>query len=116
MSSASGLSRHHRIQARHRVLQGAELMMGHRAAVHYTMGGQRWEGINQHLVAAHGHYPDHSDCSSSFTWLMWNGMFIPFKHHDNVNGAHWKAGYTGTLAQHGRPVTHDRNLEVGAGP
>src|SRR5436189_6134809 len=113
MSTVSGLSVEHRRVARHRVLQACELMLGHPGPIHYSMGGDRWEGIDDHLIASHGKYPHHSDCSSSSTWVLWNAMWVPYHIHDVVNGQRWHAGYTGTIAQHGKLVRHDRNIKIG---
>lgn len=88
-------------------------MLAHQEQCHYTEGPQRWQGIHQHLIAAHGHFPDYSDCSASATWILWNGLFVPFGVHDIVNGLNWGGGYTGTILQHGKIVHLDRHLEVG---
>lgn len=113
MSSVSGLSRAHRLEARRIVAHGAGLMLAHPQAVHYSMGSDRWEGIDRRLLIARGQYPKHSDCSSSSTWLLWNALAHTFGVRDVVNGTAWRAGYTGTIAQHGKLVAHDRNLQVG---
>lgn len=99
----SGLNRHDRAKARAMVEQACRLMAAHKAAVHYTMGARRWEGIDKGLRAYQGEYPKHSDCSSSSTWILWQ----PYHHFglpDKVNGTAWKSGYTGTLSQHGKRV------------
>lgn len=106
MSATSGLNRQQRAIARERTVQAAMLGLRHAREVHYTQDARRWEGINQHLVAAHGHFPDHADCSAYATWCLWNGLKLPFGVGDIVNGANWSAGFTGTMAQHGELVTH----------
>jgi hypothetical protein len=112
-TTASGLSAEHRAQARHRVLAACELLLANKQAVHYSQGSQRWQGIDDHLIASHGHFPDYSDCSSSSTWILWNALWVPFRHHDIVNGTRWHSGYTGTIAQHGKLVRHDENIKIG---
>lgn len=104
--SASGLSAPHRVHARDRARDSALLALRHAPNIHYTQSAQRWEGIDHHLLSREGRYPKHADCSSFATWCLWNGMFIPYHHSDTVNGAHWRAGFTGTLLTHGKRV-HD---------
>jgi hypothetical protein len=113
MSTVSNLSPQHREIAHHRVLQACELMLAHRAEVHYSQGPHRWQGIDDHLIASHGHFPDYSDCSSSSTWILWNAMWVPYRTRDVVNGTAWHAGYTGTIAKHGKQVRHDENIKIG---
>jgi cell wall-associated NlpC family hydrolase len=108
--SASGLNKHQRIIARERTTQAALLSLHHAAELHYTMGSERWEGITQHLVAQHGHYPKHADCSAFATWCLWNGLYVPFKVNDVVNRDSWNGGYTGTMAQHGLRVQHEGDV------
>ena len=107
--SVSGLSRCERHIARDRAVQAAMLGLHHAPALHYTMGPQRWEGINKRLIARKGHFPTHADCSAFFTWCIWNGV-LPFHLDDIVNGAAWKGGFTGTMAENGREVLHVKNV------
>lgn len=88
-------------------IQAAELGLKHAPRLHYTQGPQRWDGINRHLYAAHGAYPLYADCSSFYTWCLWN---LLGQGEDVVNGAEWLAGYTGTLLTHGKLV---HNLAAG---
>lgn len=82
----------------------AALLGYHNApAVHYTQGPSRWQGIDNHLRAWRGQYPNYADCSSYATWCLWQGLGH-FHLDDIVNGADWRAGYTGTMLQHGRTV------------
>jgi len=113
MSSISGLSKSQRAQARKRVYEAAWLGYSNRSRVHYTQGSQRWEGINKNFNAMQNEYPKYADCSSFATWCLWNGLFIPFRCRDTVNGAGWKAGYTGTMLKHGKEVVHLSNVLVG---
>lgn len=108
--SVSGLTRPQRHIARERTTQAALLGLHHAAELHYTQDSQRWEGIHNHDIAAKGQYPKHADCSSFATWCLWNGMHLPFGTGDVVNGTNWTAGYTGTMAQHGREVLHLKNV------
>jgi hypothetical protein len=73
-------------------------------ALHYTEGDTRWMGIEKHLLSEKGEFPTEADCSSFATWCLWNGLFVRFSQPDNVNGEDWKAGYTGSLVDHGMPV------------
>jgi cell wall-associated NlpC family hydrolase len=104
MPSTSGLGYEQRIRCRDRVVQAARLAAAHEPQVHYTMGSQRWQGISKGLNAAHGQFPTQADCSSFVTWCLWNGLYLRYGLGDTVNGHDWKAGYTGTLLDHGRRV------------
>lgn len=113
MSSVSGLSEQHRAHARRLIVQGAELLLGHARSVHYSQGADRWEGIQRGLLPWKGEYPHHGDCSSTATWLLWAALHHHFGVRDVVNGTNWTAGYTGTIAKHGKQVVHDANIKVG---
>lgn len=102
MSKLSGLPTKDRIRARDMACQAAALML-HHAPCAYTEGGPRWEGIDRHLKAWRGQFPTLSDCSSSATWWIWNGL-DHFHVGDVVNGARWLEGYTGTMLDHGESV------------
>lgn len=82
-------------------LTAARLALAHAPSVHYTQTAARWDGIARHLLAADGGYPRYADCSSFYTWCMWQGMRAMA---DTVNGQAWHAGYTGTLLTHGELV------------
>lgn len=102
------LNKKQRSSARHNVLQGARLMLAHPGAIHYTQGPARWEGIDHRQRVVRHQYPKHSDCSSSATWLIWNALTHALRDMsitDVVNGAHWQAGYTGTMVEHGRRIS-----------
>jgi cell wall-associated NlpC family hydrolase len=79
-----------------------------RPALHYTQTGRRWDGINKGLKAWKGQFPNYADCSSFATWCLWNGL-DHFGVRDVVNGANWKAGYTGTILNHGKLVKKQSN-------
>jgi hypothetical protein len=104
----SGMGSRARIRARDLAMHAAALQLAHPAAVHYTQGARRWEGIRSGDRAWRGEFPKHGDCSSSSTWWLWNGLthYARFRHVDLVNGLHWQAGYTGTQLLHGRSVIH----------
>lgn len=113
MSSVSGLSTAHRAHARKDVYNAAWLGYSHKASIHYTQGGQRWQGIADTRYANKGQYPNYADCSAFATWCLWNGLYVPYGVRDTVNGAAWKAGYTGTMLHHGKVVQHLSNVLVG---
>lgn len=103
-----------RTLARDRAVQAALLGLHHAPAVHYTQSSERWEGIAKHKVARKGQFPTHADCSAFATWCLWNGLHLGLGvKADVVNGESWNAGYTGTMAQHGREVLHLRHVLPG---
>lgn len=79
----------------------ARLALAHAPEIHYTQGPRRWDGINLGKIGSQGEFPLYADCSSFYTWLLWQGLRGT---EDVVNGADWQAGYTGTLLTHGRRV------------
>lgn len=101
--SVSGLSPQHQRQAVNMALQAAVLGFHHQPAIHYTQGPERWQGINNHRKAWRGEYPTQADCSAYVTWCLWNGL-DHFHVRDTVNGQGWRAGYTGTMLEHGQRV------------
>jgi hypothetical protein len=113
MASVSGLTATHRIQARDRIVAAAMLALRNRDKINYTQGAARWEGINKKLNARLGQYPRNADCSAFATWCIWNGLMLGFGVRDTVNGADWKAGYTGTMMSHGKKVAHEANVQRG---
>lgn len=114
--SVSGLSTHHRAQARRTILHGVDLLLRHPEAIHYTQGSQRWEGINHRLRIQKGQRPSHGDCSSTHTWLLWCALTgVKPDIRDLVNGTHWQSGFTGSIAHHGKLVHNIRNAKVGDG-
>lgn len=111
MSSVSGLNADQRLRARERVVQAAMLGIQKRAAIHYTQGSRRWDGIRLHKNARRGEYPSYGDCSSFATWCIWNGLVLSgFTRRDTVNGTNWTGGFTGTMLTHGKRVYHFENL------
>lgn len=110
MSSVSGLSASHRSDARKRAVKAALVGYSHKSAIHYTQSAKRWEGIKDTRYSAKGQYPNYADCSAFVTWCIWNGLYVPYKVRDTVNGQAWKAGYTGTMLSHGKRVIHIANV------
>lgn len=113
MSSVSGLSAAHRAEARRRVYTAAMLGFRNRDQIHYTQTAARWQGIADTRKSQMGQYPNYADCSAFATWCIWNGIYVKFGVRDTVNGAAWKAGYTGTMLSHGKLVTHLASVKVG---
>jgi hypothetical protein len=110
---AHGLDAHHRASAQKVIVDGARLLLDHAAAVHYTENfQQRWEGIANRIFVRDGRFPTHGDCSSTATWLLWNGLGVHLGMGDVVNGEHWAGGFTGTMLQHGREISAS-DAEVG---
>lgn len=105
----SGLSAAHRIRARDLAVQAALLSLRHAPAIHYSQGPNRFDGIAHNLKAWRGQYPREVDCSSSVAWWLWNGL-DHYGVRDVVNGAAWRAGYTGTMVGHGIRVQHVANV------
>lgn len=112
MASASGLNWKHRKKARSLTMQALNLALRHKENVHYTQGPSRWSGINGDRKAYRGEYPSFADCSSFATWAIWNGL-DHYGVRDTVNGLAWKAGFTGTMLNHGKPVKYRRNWRRG---
>jgi cell wall-associated NlpC family hydrolase len=106
--------------ARERAVRAAMLGVNHRDAINYTQGASRWDGINRGLRAHRGQYPRNADCSSFVTWCLWDALGGSKAGADIVNGAEWKAGYTGTQCSHGKLVPLSRaqpgDLVFYAGP
>lgn len=103
--SVSGLSAKHQREARRLVQEACHRLLIYPAAVHYTQGALRWDGINHRKgIVKSGFWPFYGDCSSTATWVLWRALHIPFGVHDHVNGLHWSAGYTGTMLSHGKRV------------
>lgn len=110
----SGLSDEHAAGARRIIMAGVHLFMVNPDAIHYTQGPLRWEGIDHHLRIAKGEIPHHGDCSSTHSFLLWNGLtHVHPGISDIVNGERWLGGFTGTIARHGKQVHRIENLKVG---
>ena len=112
MASVSGLSAPHRIRARDLAVQAAFVGLRHASALHYTQTAKRWEGIARGLKPWRGEYPQYADCSAFATWCLWVGL-SHYGVRDVVNGQNWRAGWTGTQVDHGKPVVHRENVMRG---
>jgi hypothetical protein len=100
VGSPIGLGPRARVAARKRIVRAAWLSYNHRGSIHYTQGGGRWQGIGYGRRGKRGQFPNYCDCSSHSTWLLWDATHD--RHlRDFVNGASWRAGYTGTQTRHG---------------
>lgn len=98
--SALGLTRVQRAQARQRVKKAALHVASQRAGIHYTQGARRWDFIRGRC--APWQRASYADCSALSSWLLWTGTARVWpRMRDFVNGAGWRAGYTGTMIQHG---------------
>jgi len=97
--SAIGLSPRQRVAARKRIVRAAWIGYQHRGAIHYTQRSQRW-AIRTGARSKRGQYPHNADCSAYATYLHWDATV---DHHlrDFINGAAWRAGFTGTMVRHG---------------
>jgi len=83
------------------VVTAAWALYNNRASGHYTQSSpQRWIGITNRVYPPSA--PTYSDCSSAATWCYWTqyGSGTDF-----INGQNWKAGYTGTMLDHGTVVS-----------
>ena len=69
--------------------------------ISYSQSPSRWSGISQR-VCPYSRVPPVADCSSFVSWLYWSAFG---KGNDFLNGANWSAGYTGTMGNHGTPVS-----------
>jgi hypothetical protein len=104
------MTKEQRTRARRAAVNAAWIGYNHRGAVHYTQGSSRWQGIADTRYSAKGQYPNEADCSAYATWCLWNGLYVIYKKPDVVNGASWKAGFTGTMLEHGRAIEHIKNV------
>lgn len=91
--------------ARERVVRAAMLGVKNRDRIAYTLRAGRWDGIDRGCRSYRGEYPRKADCSSFATWCIWDALGGRKVGSDIVNGAHWKAGFTGTQLKHGRRVS-----------
>lgn len=107
----SGLSSAHRIRARDLAIQAALLGLHNAPAIHYTQGAKRWQGIDNHLKSWRGEYPKYADCSAFTTWCLWNGL-DHFHVRDVVNRQEWRAGWTGTMVEHGAQVASGKTWKL----
>jgi cell wall-associated NlpC family hydrolase len=102
---AANLTAKQRSHARRRAVQAALLGARNKWLIHYTQGGARWQGIARNLQSRRGKFPRYADCSSFATWCIWNAIKVTYGSRDVVNGAAWRAGFTGTMIRHGSRVS-----------
>lgn len=112
MASVSGLGGMQRLRARDLAVEAALLGLRRAPSLRYTQGPSRWEGIARHLKAWQNECPRNGDCSAFATWCLWNGL-DHFGVRDTVNGQRWRAGYTGTMVNHGKRVRDRGNVVRG---
>lgn len=84
-------------------LRAATVALEHAGTMLYSEGPDRWSGIQLRRRSWLGEYPAAADCSSFYTWCLWDATRW-LRLGDVVNGADWQAGYTGTMTQHGAQV------------
>lgn len=97
---------HQRYVIREKVFAAAVTAHNHRAEITYTEGWRRWSGITEQRRAYHHEFPPDADCSSLLAWCYWDATRAE-RSGDFVNGLGWAGGYTGTMTQHGEPVSLD---------
>lgn len=106
LQHAAGMTTKQRVHARRIAVHAATIALHHAPVIHYTQGSKRWQGIADTRYSEKGQYPNYADCSAFVTWCLWNGLYLAYHKTDVVNGAHWHAGFTGTMLSHGKPVRH----------
>lgn len=99
-----GLNAGERIRARDLAVQAAALAVQKNASIEYTMGPKRWDPIKRKRKAFRGEAGNFQDCSSFATWCLWNGL-SHFGVRDVVNGQRFRAGWTGSMINHGQRVS-----------
>lgn len=95
---------------RARAAQAARFALAH-AGRRYSQAADRWNPIASDASPVTGRMWSVADCSSFATWVVWHA--VGRKGPDIVNGAEWKAGYTGTMRVHGRRVDSDGPFHPG---
>jgi hypothetical protein len=113
MTSVSGLNDDHRNHCRWLAKEAAMLGYRNSSRIHYTQGPRRWHGIDSRKTVNNSDFPLYADCSSFVTWCLWQGLWLEYRTRDTVNGVAWKAGYTGTMLAHGKPIKHLSNVRAG---
>ena len=86
-------------QAAGQRIASAALYAHGRKPRHYTQGGQRWQPVER-APRWKSNMWSYGDCSSFAT-----GCFKQAGIKNDPNGYGWRAGYTGTLCQHGKAVS-----------
>lgn len=108
----SGLTGRKKSKARSLTARAGDLAYRNRAAIHYTQGYRRWDGIRLKLKAYKHKFPRYADCSAFATWCLWNGL-SHYGVKDVVNGENWQGGYTGTMLDHGVVIHNPRHARRG---
>ena len=93
-------------------IASAAMYSYNRRPKHYTQGSMRWQVVDR--VPWDKHMWDYGDCSAFAT-----GCFKQAGVKNDPNGYGWRAGYTGTLCQHGQVVHSARPGDLvfyGGGP
>jgi hypothetical protein len=107
--SATGLSYAQRVAARKRLKRAALLVARRRGVIHYTQSSRRWDFIRLRRRPSRGSIAYYADCSSLATALIWDACRVRERGlRDFVNGAGWRAGYTGTMVRHGARIGRPR--------
>jgi hypothetical protein len=109
MSSIAELIAEERRNARRLAANAAWLAYENGQNIHYTQGRDRWEGIDNELLAYDGEYPTHADASSFVTWCLWSGLGH-YEHHDTVHEQDWQGGWTGSMAERGQIIRQKKNI------
>lgn len=110
----SGLSDHHAAAARRVIVTGTRHLLLHPGNLDYTQDAEdRWYAILHNFRIAEGKYIKRGDCSSTHTWLLMNALTHVGAHKDYVNGLHYRGGFTGTIATHGKRVRKVQNAKIG---
>lgn len=99
-----------RSHARDIAVEAALTGFRHAPSIHYTQGMSRWQGIADTRYSRRGQYPNYADCSAFVTWCYWNALAVEYRRIDHVNGQLWKAGWTGTMLQHGKVIRHTEHI------
>lgn len=96
--SKADRARLRQVELRNRVVAAMTLLYNNRAAVHYTQGPRRMEGVTAKLLPPR--FPVYADCSAAATWAYF-AAGAPDPNGRGYDGF----GYTGTLCVKGRRVT-----------
>jgi hypothetical protein len=106
-----GLNARERLRARDLAVEAASLAARRSALIEYTMGAKRWDPIARNRKAWRGEVGRFEDCSSFATWCLWHGL-DHFRKPDIVNGQDFKAGWTGSMLEHGERVSRAEILRA----
>lgn len=116
IARVSGATDAQAASARRLIVHGCDYLLRHPDLLDYTQDAEdRWYAILHDFRIAESDYIRKGDCSSTHTWLVMNALTHVHIPTDYVNGLRYRAGYTGTIALHGKPVHDSRNLKIGDG-